>query len=74
MRVTLLVSISGTRNGLDWPPAGSVVDLPADEAEGMIACGHAVAPKDAPKVEAATVDTSAVEKAVGPKAAGRKPA
>jgi hypothetical protein len=30
--VQLLGDISGTRNGLDWPPRGSVVDLPDEEA------------------------------------------
>lgn len=32
MRIQLLGEISGTRNGLDWPPRGTVVDLPDEEA------------------------------------------
>ncbi len=59
--VRLLVDISGTRDGEDWPGKGEVVDLPADEADHMIAGGLAEAatakraPVEAEKVEAAVV-------------------
>jgi hypothetical protein len=43
MRVKLLVTISGSRDGADWPPRGSEVDLPAAEAADYIAAGYAVA-------------------------------
>ena len=43
MRVTLTTFISGTRNGEAWPEVGSVIDLPADEAQDMIANGYAEA-------------------------------
>lgn len=32
-KVKLFVSMSGTRDGQPWPPAGSVVELPDDEAK-----------------------------------------
>lgn len=56
MFVELKTQISGTRNGVDWPPAGTVVDLP--EGADLVAAGLAV-PADEPdakaKVEAAVV-------------------
>lgn len=67
MNVRLLVSISGTRDGQDWPPAGSVVDLPADEAEHLVAAGLAAAQADTP----APVETAAQAPA---ETAARKPA
>lgn len=44
MKIELRVSMTGTRNGQDWPPIGSVVDLPDDEAQQMLAVGLAVLP------------------------------
>lgn len=41
MRVTLLVDVSGTRNGSPWPPRLSAVDLPDDEADTMVRAGMA---------------------------------
>lgn len=32
MKVLLLAEMSGTRDGQAWPPRGTVVDLPDDEA------------------------------------------
>lgn len=40
--VRLLIHISGTRNGEDWPPAGGRIDLPDQEAEDMVRNGYAV--------------------------------
>ena len=57
MRVQLRVQISGTRDGADWPPPGSVVDLPDDEALGLISWGSALAVSDE-RVETATAPTS----------------
>lgn len=42
MRVVLRVSMSGTRNGMQWPKRGETVDLPDREAAKLIAAGHAV--------------------------------
>lgn len=51
MRVRLTTDVSGTRDGLAWPAAGSVIDLPDDEARGMVSGGAAVeVGADQPKV------------------------
>lgn len=47
MRVQLNHDISGLRNGEPWPGRGGEIDLPDDEAEGMIANGSAVLVEDA---------------------------
>jgi len=39
MKVTLLTDVTGTRDGVDWPPRYSVVDLPENEAKDMIRSG-----------------------------------
>jgi hypothetical protein len=36
VRVLLLGDISGTRDGQPWPPRGSEIDLPDDEAATLI--------------------------------------
>lgn len=38
-QVRMLVSISGTRDGQDWPARGELATLPADEAAAMAAAG-----------------------------------
>src|SRR5438132_13764123 len=53
MKVKMTVSITGTRDGQDWPGVGQVVDLPDDEAQSYIEAGIA-AEVDAPPPEAAT--------------------
>lgn len=35
MKVLLLGDMSGTRDGQNWPPRGSVVELPDDEAAAL---------------------------------------
>lgn len=50
MKVRLRHRIAGTRNGQDWPPAGTVIDLPDGEAEDLVAAGLADDP-DAPDDE-----------------------
>lgn len=59
MQVKLKAAISGTRDGAEWPPVGSPIDLPDAEAAQMIAAGLAV--ECAAPVETATADTSKVE-------------
>lgn len=54
MRVKMKVGISGSRNGVDWPPLGEAVDLPDDEAAEMCANGMAEPVKAESKVEKAT--------------------
>lgn len=53
----MLVSLSGTRNGVDWPQRGEVIDLPNEEAVKAINSGLAEAVSDEPKVEAAVVES-----------------
>lgn len=53
MRVRMKVSLSGTRDGQDWPQAGGSVDLPDDEAAHLVTGGLA-APDDEKPVEEAT--------------------
>ncbi len=36
------VHITGTRNGVEWPHRGGVVDLPDDEAESLLGSRLAV--------------------------------
>jgi len=60
MKIKLKVTLSGTRDGIEWPPVGGSVDLPEAEAAQMIAAGLASAVAPAP-IETATADTSKVE-------------
>lgn len=57
MKVKMLVSISGTRDGAAWPAHGEIVDLPDVEASAYIAQGIA---------EASAEDVSHVFEAVAP--------
>jgi hypothetical protein len=41
MRVRMRVDVSGTRDGQRWPPRGSVLDLPDDEAAHYCQVGMA---------------------------------
>lgn len=50
MRVLLTQKPSGTRDGRDWPEAGTEIDLPEAEARALISGGSAVEPgKDSGK-------------------------
>lgn len=42
--VRMLVNISGSRDGKDWPHAGETVSLPEDEADVLIRQGQAADP------------------------------
>lgn len=72
MKVKMIVSITGTRNGQDWPAAGETVDLPDAEARDLVAGGLAVQldAKAAPVVETAAIE--APETADAPKPRARK--
>lgn len=61
-KVRMLVNISGSRNGEDWPKAGETLTVPAAEAEDLIRAGIAAAP-NAPE-ENALADVLGVETAV----------
>jgi hypothetical protein len=41
VKVKMLMRIEGTRNGLRWPEAGTVVEVTETEAEGMLSTGIA---------------------------------
>jgi len=44
-KVEMLFQISGTRDGVDWPAAGGVIDVPEQEAADLIANGFARQPE-----------------------------
>lgn len=62
MQVRLLVDITGTRDGEDWPARGEVVDLPADEATHMLTAG--LVEEVGSKVETAAVEAKSRKRAV----------
>ena len=52
--VKMTVQISGTRDGVDWPKPGGVVEVPQSEADDLVTAGmaeHCDAPCD-PRGEA----------------------
>ncbi|MFD4660832.1 hypothetical protein ACFWP2_35045 [Kitasatospora sp. NPDC058444] len=57
MRVRMLVQISGTRNGQDWPPPGAVLDLPEAEALQLVAHRNAAVVEEQDDPEAEQDDT-----------------
>ncbi len=61
MKVTMKTRIEGTRNGVRWPEAGGVVDLPDAEAVDLLNAGLAEA-----------VEADEPEKATAKKATTRK--
>ena len=49
-KVKMLITISGERNGADWPAIGETIDVPKDEADQLVSNGYAekvAAPKKA---------------------------
>lgn len=75
--VRLLVNISGTRNGEDWPAAGQEVTLPEDEANLLIRNQQAVDPgaeEDNALADALGVSAPAVSDAKASIRAQLKPA
>ena len=75
MKVRMLVHMSGTRNGQEWPAAGEPMDLPDGEAADYIAAGIAeaaaskvVVGEPGPELEAAVVDTKPRARTTRPKA------
>lgn len=63
MKIEMKTRIEGTRNGVRWPEAGGVVDLPDGEAADLCAAGLAE-----------PVVAEKPEKATAPKATARKSA
>lgn len=60
MKIRLIGDMSGTRDGQEWPPRGSTVDLPDDEAQQLIR-GKMAVPAINDDVETAIIDTADVE-------------
>ncbi len=58
MKVRMKVDLSGTRDGLTWPPRGSIMEMPDDEARGYISAGMAE-----PVTEFRDAETAVVPKA-----------
>ena len=69
MKVRMIVEISGTRDGEEWPKRGESIDLPDAEAADYIAAGLCEA--DNPPAPAPAVEVAAVEPAT--ETAARKP-
>jgi hypothetical protein len=70
MKVTMIASITGTRDGQDWPAAGEDIDLPADEANALVEAGlaRAAGPAAPAKVETAAVEAPETAAAAKPRA------
>jgi hypothetical protein len=65
VRVRLIGQMSGTRDGVDWPPRGSVIELPDDEARALIGGRMAVEmAADPPPVERTVLTKADVEERV----------
>jgi hypothetical protein len=71
-RVEMRAKITGTRNGVDWPEVGDVIEVPASEAAALIRQFNAIpAPEQVvevatePEPEAAVIEPLA-ERAIEP--------
>jgi len=64
-KVIILQSISGSRDGADWPAPGESLEVPTAEAEQLVRLGFA-------RVVEVKVTPKPVERAVAPKAETRK--
>lgn len=65
MKVRMLVTMSGTRNGKEWPPRGNTIDLPDDEATQLCRANMAI-PSPEIDVETTTRSDVAVETRTAP--------
>lgn len=66
MRVVMTVGMSGMRNGQDWPPKGTPIDLPEPEAKDYIHAGMAREVRDdEPEVETRPAPADDVETRTG---------
>lgn len=53
MKIEMKLKIQGSRNGVRWPEAGGVVDLPDNEAADLCSQGLAEPIAETPKPEKA---------------------
>ncbi len=58
MRVQMKTKIGGYRDGVEWPEKGGVIDVPAHEAQGLIANGYAEAFDHEPEITDADQDAA----------------
>lgn len=42
MKVRMKIGMSGTRNGIEWPPVGGLLEVDDEEGAQLCASGHAV--------------------------------
>lgn len=65
MKVEMIATISGTRDGVDWPGIGGVLDVSEDEGKQLVAGSLARVPEKKsvePVVEKATAKKAEVRK------------
>jgi F0F1-type ATP synthase epsilon subunit len=74
MKIKMRVSITGTRDGQEWPAAGETIDLPADEATALVDAGIAEVASNGASVKVETAAIEAPETAAAPKSRARKTA
>ncbi len=74
MKVRMRVMVTGTRDGVEWPQPGGILDVPADEAASLVRAGLAEVAelKAEPGPEVAV--PVAAETAAAPKPRARKAA
>ncbi|MFF2405731.1 hypothetical protein [Streptomyces sp. NPDC058092] len=70
MRIRMKQTMSGTRNGEPWPPAGEIADVPTGEAQHLVASGIAEEVGDEDEVQG----EPEVETATAPDTAEKRPA
>lgn len=61
MIVRMKTKIGGYRNGDKWPEVGGTIDLPAHEAESLIANGYATAAADSDPEPVVDADEPEIE-------------
>lgn len=55
MKIRMKITVTGTRNGVDWPNKGTILDLPDDEARHYVEAGMAEPVADFRDAETAVV-------------------
>ena len=63
MKVQMIAGISGSRDGVDWPPTGGVLECSDSEGTDLIAAGLAKPYEKPSKLETADAPVAKVETA-----------
>ncbi|MEV4159004.1 hypothetical protein [Nonomuraea dietziae] len=63
MRVQMLITMSGTRDGVEWPAKGGHIDVPEAEASMLISMGAAQAADEVDETGADTTQDGEREQA-----------